>query len=137
MQESEAATEKSKQRFDLTAEELERVLVTKEGENMKDTSMRSPGASGGGGKRALGKAVQKGGLLLKGKNPQNVSPFLCDISIVLMYASQIQRQEDDVRARMSTASDIYRKAVLDTQTMRSEYFNFQLPRILRVSYLEC
>lgn len=38
---------------------------------MKDTSMRSPGA--GGGKRALGKAVQKGGLLLKGKNPQNVS----------------------------------------------------------------
>ncbi|KAI5124260.1 hypothetical protein M0805_005109 [Coniferiporia weirii] len=113
LQESETAMEKSKTRFDLTAEELERVLVAKEGESMKDTAMRSPGA-GGGGKRALGKAVQKGGLLLKGKNPQN-----------------IQRQEDDVRARMSTASDVYRKAVLDTQSMRQEYFNFQLPRILR------
>lgn len=66
--------EKSKARFDLTAEELERVLVAKEGESMKETAMRSPG-SGGGGKRALGKAVQKGGLLLKGKNPQNVRFF--------------------------------------------------------------
>ncbi|OCB86405.1 RhoGAP-domain-containing protein [Sanghuangporus baumii] len=113
LQESETAMEKSKTRFDLTAEELERVLVAKEGESLKETAMRSPG-SGGGGKRALGKAVQKGGLLLKGKNPQN-----------------IQRQEDDVRARMSTASDVYRKAVLDTQSMRQEYFNFQLPRILR------
>ena len=72
LQESESVMEKSKARFDLTAEELERVLVAKEGENMRDTSMRSPGAGGGGGKRALGKAVQKGGLLLKGKNPQNV-----------------------------------------------------------------
>ncbi|PAV19574.1 GTPase activating [Pyrrhoderma noxium] len=113
LQEAETAMEKSKQRFDLTAEELERVLVAKEGESMKDTAMRSPGASGGG-KRALGKAVQKGGLLLKGKNPQN-----------------IQRQEDDVRARMSTASDVFRKAVQDFQAMRQEYFNFQLPRLLR------
>jgi hypothetical protein len=32
---------------------------------------------------------------------------------------------------MSTASDAYRKCVLDTQSMRQEYFNFQLPRILR------
>jgi hypothetical protein len=36
---------------------------------------------------------------------------------------------------MSAASDIYRKAVTDTQTMRQEYFNFQLPRILRVSLI--
>jgi hypothetical protein len=47
-------------------------------------------------------------------------------------APQIQRQEDDIRSRMSTASDAYRKAVTDTQAMRQEYFNFQLPRILRV-----
>ena len=51
-------------------------MVAKEGESMKDTSMRSPGASGGSGKRALGKAVQKGGLLLKGRNPQNVGILL-------------------------------------------------------------
>lgn len=33
---------------------------------------------------------------------------------------------------MSAASDVFRKAVLETQTIRQEYFNFQLPRILRV-----
>ena len=51
---------------------------------------------------------------------------------MFMIALQIQRQEDDTRARLSTASDQYRKAVTDTQAMRQEYFNFQLPRILRV-----
>ena len=50
---------------------------------------------------------------------------------------QIQRQEDDIRTRMSTASDQYRKAVTDTQGMRQEYFNFQLPRILRVRTYRC
>jgi Rho GTPase-activating protein RGD1 len=32
---------------------------------------------------------------------------------------------------MSAASDTYRKASHDAQAMRQEYFNFQLPRILR------
>lgn len=113
LQESESLTEKSKNRLDITSEELERVLLQKEGESLKETVV--PGRAGGvGGKRAIGKAVAKGGLLLKGKNPGN-----------------IQRQEDDIRSRMSTASDQYRKAVTDTQAMRQEYFNFQLPRILR------
>ncbi|TFK17559.1 GTPase activating protein [Coprinopsis marcescibilis] len=113
LQESEAATEKCKNRLDFTSEELERLLLQKEGESFKDTAVKAQ-AGGVGGKRAIGKAVAKGGLLLKGKNPGN-----------------IQRQEDDIRSRVSTASDQYRKAVTDTQTMRQEYFNFQLPRILR------
>ncbi|KAJ7224270.1 Rho GTPase activation protein [Mycena pura] len=112
LQESEAVTEKCKNRLDITSEELERVLLQKEGESLKDNAVQQ--RQGAGGKRAIGKAVVKGGLLLKGKNPGN-----------------IQRQEDDVRSRMSTASDAYRKAVTDTQAMRQEYFNFQLPRILR------
>ncbi|KAJ6518775.1 Rho GTPase activation protein [Mycena sanguinolenta] len=113
LQESEAITEKCKNRLDITSEELERVLLQKEGESFKDNTVQQrPG--GAGGKRAIGKAVAKGGLLLKGKNPAN-----------------IQRQEDDIRSRMSSASDAYRKAVTDTQAMRQEYFNFQLPRILR------
>lgn len=66
--------EKAKQRHDQFAEELERLLVQKEGESYKETGVqnsRSPG-----GKRAIGKAVAKGGLLLKGKNPANVGlPF--------------------------------------------------------------
>ncbi|KAF8587871.1 RhoGAP-domain-containing protein, partial [Ramaria rubella] len=112
LSEAEIALEKAKMRHDVTAEELERLLLQKEGESYKDTgvqNMRSPG-----GKRAIGKAVAKGGLLLKGKNPAN-----------------LQRQEDDVRTRMSTASNAMAKAMQDTQAMRQEYFNFQLPRILR------
>ncbi|TFY79014.1 hypothetical protein EWM64_g4999 [Hericium alpestre] len=111
LQDSELTTEKCKARFDTSAEELERILLQKEGESFKDTGVqgRSPG-----GKRVIGKAVAKGGLLLKGKNPGN-----------------IQRQEDDIRARVSQASDAYRKAVTETQSLRQEYFNFQLPRILR------
>lgn len=50
-----------------------------------------------------------------------------------MFQLQLQRQEDDIRFRMSNASDAYRKAVTETQAIRQEYFNFQLPRILRVS----
>ncbi|KAJ3502834.1 hypothetical protein NLJ89_g8709 [Agrocybe chaxingu] len=115
LQESEALTEKCKNRLDFTSEELERVLLQKEGESLKDNAVQHrPGGASAGGKRAIGKAVAKGGMLLKGKNPGN-----------------IQRQEDDIRSRLSAASDQYRKAVTDTQATRQEYFNFQLPRILR------
>lgn len=69
-------TEKAKGRFDMTAEELERLIVQKEGENVRETAMQGQNRAGGvNGKRALGKAVQKGGLLLKGKNPNSVSFF--------------------------------------------------------------
>lgn len=40
MQEAEFLMDKAKQRFDNTAEELERILVTKEGESIKDASKR-------------------------------------------------------------------------------------------------
>jgi hypothetical protein len=77
LQESEVATEKSKVRFDTTVEELERVLLQKEGEAAGSGMQgRSPGAGigigGSSGKRVLGKAMKGGGLLLKGKNPANV-----------------------------------------------------------------
>ncbi|EGN95220.1 hypothetical protein SERLA73DRAFT_95907 [Serpula lacrymans var. lacrymans S7.3] len=114
LQESELMTEKSKLRLDVSSEELERVLLQKEGESFKDSALQAKTTTGAGGKRVLGKAVAKGGLLLKGKNPGN-----------------IQRQEDDIRSRVSVASDTYRKSLTDTQAMRQEYFNFQLPRILR------
>ena len=104
------------------------MLVTKEGESMKDSGMRSSasnsstntagsGGTGGlGAKRGIGKAMTKGGLLFKGKGP-----------------ASMQRQEDDVRTRMAQASETFRKAVLESQALRQEYFNFQLPKILRVS----
>nr|ASF90216.1 hypothetical protein SPAR03590 [Bartheletia paradoxa] len=119
LQEAEISVEKAKGRFDATAEELERVLILKQGESMKDSSMpgHGPGngmGGGNGGKRTLGKAIAKGGGLFKGKNP-----------------NQILKQEEDIRARTSAASDAFRQTVLATQTIRQEYFNLQLPRILR------
>ncbi|KAN0128775.1 hypothetical protein V8E53_013362 [Lactarius tabidus] len=112
LQDSEATTEKSKARLDTTMEELGRILLQKEGEPAKDSVIQTRAPAGG--KRAIGKAVAKGGLLLKGKNPGN-----------------IQRQEDDIRARVQLSSQAYHKSVQETQGLRQEYFNFQLPRILR------
>lgn len=114
--EADTTYEKSKQRVDLTSEELERVLVAKEGESMKDAQM-SP--RGGNQKRTgLTRAVAKSGLLLKGKNPGSV-----------------QRQEEDVRARMSSASTAFEKARNDFKVLRQDYFTNQLPRIVRVRSL--
>jgi len=59
--------------------------------------------------------MKTGGMLFKGKG-----------------AGSIQKQEDDIRARLGTANDAFRKSVQDYQTLRQEYFNFQLPKILRV-----
>ncbi|KAH9045994.1 RhoGAP-domain-containing protein [Lactarius hengduanensis] len=128
LQDSEVTTEKSKARLDTTMEELGRILLQKEGEPAKDSVIQARAPAGG--KRAIGKAVAKGGLLLKGKNPGNVLFLL--LSYVIAYIPlQIQRQEDDIRARVQLSSQAYHKSVQETQGLRQEYFNFQLPRILR------
>lgn len=115
--------DKAKGRFDQTAEELERILVAKEGESFRDAGMRSAnaasaaagnGVSQSSGKKGIGKAMTKG--LFKGKNP-----------------AQMAKHEDDVRARMASTSEAFRKACLESQALRQEYFNHQLPRIVRVS----
>lgn len=83
---------------------------------MKEARMQvhPPGGSGGRkGGIGIGSALVKG---LKGKGP-----------------AAMQRQEEDVRQRMSGAGDAYNKIIGDTQALRAEYFNFQLPRTLRVS----
>jgi Rho GTPase-activating protein RGD1 len=85
VEESAIITEKSKARLDATSEELERILLQKEGESFKDAGLqgRAPGGSGAVGKRALGKAVAKGGMLLKGRNPGNVSALWRHVSIII------------------------------------------------------
>lgn len=112
--ESDSMYEKAKQRVELTNEELERVLFAKEGESMKEAQM-SPRA-GNPKRQGLTKAVvARSGLLLKGKNP-----------------GSIQRQEEDVRTRMSSASTAFEKARNDFKVLRQDYFTNQLPRIIRV-----
>lgn len=120
---SEGQTEKCRVRFDLAVEELERILVSKAGENARDvsnfphhqTSLDGQGSTlgPGAGKRTLGKAIGK----LKGgpKNP-----------------AQLQRMEEEYRMKTQTTSDAYRQQILATQTIRQEYFNLQLPRMLKV-----
>jgi hypothetical protein len=65
-------TEKVKARLDLTSEELERVLLQKEGESIKESAVQGRSPAAATGKRGIGKAVAKGGLLLKGKSLVNV-----------------------------------------------------------------
>jgi len=112
---SEAATDKCRSRFDMAVEELERVLLSKAGENAKDAAnlpheinMNNMSKS-----RTLGKAMSK----LKGgpKNP-----------------AQMQKMEEEARAKMNAMSDAYRQQVLSTQTIRQEYFNLQMPKMLKV-----
>jgi hypothetical protein len=113
LQEAEQGVEKARTRFDSSAEDLERLLLIKSGESTKSGEMQ--GAVGGtSGKRSLGKAMGKTGLLFNKKNPQ-----------------QMLRQEEEIRVKTSNASDAFRKEVHQTQQMRQEYFNLQLPRILR------
>lgn len=46
--------------------------------------------------------------------------------------AQIQRQEDETRSRMNNASEQFKKAVQENQAVKQEFFNLQLPKILRV-----
>lgn len=65
-------------------------------------------------KRTFGKAISK----LKG--PKTLA--------------QVVKQEEESRTRMGQSSDAYRSQVIGAQAVRQEYFNLQLPRILRVSF---
>jgi hypothetical protein len=132
-------TEKCKARLDTTMEELGRILLQKEGEPTKDSVIQARPQAGG--KRAIGKAVAKGGLLLKGKNPGNVihTPLRGVVTLIALFDMrplQIQRQEDDIRARVQASSQAYHKSVQETQGLRQEYFNLRLPQILRVCLSE-
>lgn len=116
---AETSVEKARQRFDSAAEELERIVLLKSGESGKSGELAASHATSTIGQaanksRSLGKAMTKGGMLFKAKNPQ-----------------QLLRQEEDCRARTSQLSDTFRREVLQTQQMRQEYFNLQMPRILR------
>ncbi|GJN90452.1 hypothetical protein Rhopal_003463-T1 [Rhodotorula paludigena] len=100
-------------RFDSAAEELERLLLLKQGETITPSSVPHAGASSSHPSkgRSFGKAMSK----LKGpKNP-----------------AQVAKQEEEVRSRMGQSSDAYRAQVAGAQAVRQEFFNLQLPKILR------
>ncbi|BGP17900.1 Rho GTPase-activating protein [Rhodosporidiobolus nylandii] len=114
LQEQENLVDKARGRFDSAAEELERLLLLKQGEAVTPSSVPHSSASSSTNPskgRSFGKAMSK----LKGpKNP-----------------AQVAKLEEEVRSRMGQSSDAYRAQVTGAQAVRQEYFNMQLPRILR------
>ncbi|EGG08395.1 uncharacterized protein MELLADRAFT_116036 [Melampsora larici-populina 98AG31] len=119
--EAEAAAEKAKLKFELTAEELEKMLIAKNGGGNEMMGSHHPsghsgsgsGGGGSGGGQLMTKAISK----LTTKSVKS--------------AGQLAKMEEEARAKMSNVSDLYRAQILATQQVRQEYFNLQLPRILR------
>jgi len=46
----------------------------------------------------------------------------------------VARQEEELRVRMGQTSDSYRAATEGLRGFKQEYFNLQLPKLLRVSH---
>lgn len=137
---AEASRDKARQRFDQSAEELERILLMKSGENRNSdlavmanqnaaaaeearaTSPESPSAApsrdANAGKRPGKRLNRAVGAVGKAFNKPR-------------GAAQLQRAEDDVRLRTSQASDLFRRETMAADQMRNEYFAGQYPRLVR------
>lgn len=107
---AEASVDRARIRFDIAAEDLERVFLVKQGDTNRAADMSIGTAAN---KRTLGMSFTKGGLF-KNKNPQ-----------------QILRHEDEFRAKKNHAHETLRNEAQATQTVRQEYFQQHLPHILR------
>jgi len=123
---SEASMEKARIRFDSAVEELERCLVTKAGESARSdpslvphaaTSPSNPnfGSAPPASKRTFGKAMSK--LKSSGKG--------------IGGSMSGNSKEEDLRKRMTDASEAYRREVQDCQATRKEHWVTSIPRVLR------
>lgn len=119
--------QQSKHRFDTVAEELERVLIIKEGESLKEGSISRAANVNAGSSQSSVYADKKGGFskmrkgagFFRGRNP-----------------GQILKQEEDIRNRISQASDSFKRHAQESSSLRSEYWEIYMPRIVR-SLKEC
>ncbi|GAA5933758.1 uncharacterized protein JCM15063_001410 [Sporobolomyces koalae] len=122
LSEQDAMVDKARTRFDSAAEELERLLLVKSGESLSTTTVphAAPHNHAGGSSNSGngGSGTSKGrSLMSKLKGPKN--------------PAQIAKQEEEMRSRMGQASDSYRAMVQGAQGVKQEYFNLQLPKLLR------
>jgi len=99
---AESTADRARVRLDSAIDDLDRVLLLKHGD---------PRAND---KRSIGMPFSKGSSLFKSKNPQ-----------------QIARTEDECRAKQGHAHDTLRSEAQTAQAKRQEYFQQQLPQILR------
>ncbi|MBW0491161.1 hypothetical protein O181_030876 [Austropuccinia psidii MF-1] len=137
LSESEGLTEKAKAKFDVTVEELERVLISKSGEH---SNIKLPGGSGSGTAATNNNpnGLFNSSTLIGSSNFQKsgqakvLGKAISKLTTkATRSAGHLAKMEDDMRNKMSNVSDVYRAQVLATQQVRQEYFNLQLPRILR------
>lgn len=107
---AENSVERARSRFDSAAEDLERVMLFKQGDvsRASDTSIGTSSS-----KRTLGMPFAKGGLF-KTKNPQ-----------------QMVRHESEFRIKKGHAHETLCGEAQSAQTKRQEYFQQQLPQVLR------
>ncbi|PKI83923.1 hypothetical protein MVES_002251 [Malassezia vespertilionis] len=107
---AESNTERARLRFDLAAEDLERVHLVKQGDTTRAADMSIGHAAS---KRTLGMSFSKGGLF-KSKNPQ-----------------QILRHEEEFTMKKKSAHEVLRSEADAAQMLRQEYFHQHLPQIIR------
>lgn len=107
---AEANVDRARIRFDIAAEDLERVFLVKQGDTARAADMSIGTAAN---KRTLGMSFTKGGLF-KNKNPQ-----------------QILRHEEEFRVKKTNAHEALRNEAQGAQSLRQEYFQQHLPHILR------
>ncbi|WFD29036.1 Rho GTPase-activating protein [Malassezia sp. CBS 17886] len=111
LNDAEQNVERARARFDLAAEDLERVLLVKQGDTARAADMSLGNAAN---KRTMGMPFSRGAGLFKSKNAQ-----------------QILRHEDEFRQKKAHAHDVLRNEAQNTQTIRQEYFGQHLPHVLR------
>lgn len=104
---AEANVDKARTRFDAASEDMERVLLVKQGDSARATDMSL------GNKRTLAMPFAKGGLF-KNKSPQ-----------------QILRHEEEFRLKKNNAHETLRGEAQSAENVRQEYFQQQLPQVLR------
>lgn len=103
---AEASADRARSRFEAAAEELERTQLARYPDAARAAELSS--------RRTLGMPFSKSGLF-KNKSPQ-----------------QLVRHEDEVRVRKTNAHDALRGEASSAQHTRDEYFQQQLPGVLRL-----
>lgn len=108
--EAENSCERARARFDVAAEDYERVNLVKQGDSARATDTSIGVAAN---KRTLGMSFARG-TFFKNKNPQ-----------------QILRHEDEFRLKKGNAHEALRGEAQVTQSLRKDYYGQHLPHVLR------
>ncbi|GAA5850966.1 hypothetical protein JCM3766R1_003960 [Sporobolomyces carnicolor] len=132
--EQEQLVDKARARFDSAAEELERFLLIKSGESITPTNVPHAAASGSSPSNSSTSQLANGSISSGaggGSGGGKGRSLMSKLKGGPKNPAQVAKQEEELRSRMGQASDSYRAMVLGSQSVKQEYFNQQLPKLLR------